>query len=904
VGVAAMATGGPVARRHGLWGDGLVLAAAHLPVVLAVQLANVATLAETGGGPGPAWLVLLQLENLLAGALLVLATRLAGARTGGRLTLLGLLALLDLVVLADQLGYPLFFDHLKCSYAEEGLAGIGALADSVTALLHARQLPGLFLALAGLGFAGWWLLAPAPRAARAALERALCRFGRRPGPWVGLAGYAALAAWAAAAQGAGGIAHYPPAALASDCLQLNRSAVAAPLRPVSDYRRLRFGRLDAPPPIPGRPWRTASGRRPNVVLVVLESIGALQLLRDGRPRPELAPFLAALAEHAIVYDSLYVPYPATVLTNVAISTGGPTLGWGKVSELRRRYLAPTLVGELARAGYRTALYSSADLEFGNLGAFLRGLGYDELFDFGASPRGFQATRKANSWGGEDGDVLRLAALWAERQAAAGRPFYLRVQTNIAHHPYTTPAGYRTELVDPDPDKKRYLDSVRYLDSLLESFWQRLERAGIAENTVLVLTGDHGEAFGEWHRGNRLHRNHLYEENVRSFLMVVSRRHLARAVRIRTPVAAGDIAPTVLGLVGVPVPREMPGQDLGSGRYRPRMVFFHKNNHPETWGLRDGRWKYIATFSGEQVELYDLRTDPTEQRNLAAERPAQVAAYRDLAATWYLARNDEFMARIEGGQRQPRYASRPRDLATRGPKSLAVGYLDERRGGTFRVAARLNPREPVYAWTSWVSYREPTAVTYRWTAPDGSVHEQRARIGPDDVTTRVALDLPGPLAEGRWRLELVREGEAPLAADFEVSAAEPLHAAGRVPVRPEDIRPVAVAARGRERRVLAAGEPLPAEARLDLEIDWVAAPRPRMLELRWVSPRGGIFRYRARVPAGAAGTTVHHNGPYPMAPGVWWLTLWHDGVEIGSKLVRVAAPRGVALAAAGAPGRAE
>jgi len=328
-----------------------------------------------------------------------------------------------------------------------------------------------------------------------------------------------------------------------------------------------------------------------------------------------------------------------------------------------------------------------------------------------------------------------------------------------------------------------------------------------------------------------------------------------------------------------------------------MVFVHKNNHPESWALRDGRWKFIATFSGDRFELYDLAADPTEQHNLAPRHPRWIADYQDTAATWYVARNDQFTRRLQGRTRIGARELLASDMATRGPKVLAVGHRrDDGRQG-FVEARRFNPREPITVWTKWVSYRRRTAVEYRWTAPDGATHGQVERVGPDDVITEVAMRVPGPLAAGQWGLELLRDGKRLLATGFEVAAAEPLHDAAHVPIAAEQIRPLAVE-RG-EQRELARGESLAAGARLDIAMAVAPAARDRLLTLRWRSPGGREFSYQARVAAGAAGLVVHHGGPYPMEPGTWWLRVMSAGAQVGSKLVRVAVPRPAPAARAAA-----
>jgi len=164
------------------------------------------------------------------------------------------------------------------------------------------------------------------------------------------------------------------------------------------------------------------------------------------------------------------------------------------------------------------------------------------------------------------------------------------------------------------------------------------------NTIVAVTGDHGEAFGETHARNRLHRDYIYEENVREFLILFDGRNpLAEPVTSHRVAGNGSILPTLTELAGAGAP----GRSLLTPAFSIQPVFFPNRAIPEKWGVRDGRWKYIGQIRSESSpELFDLAADPAEQTNVAASHPEQVARYRQLCQDWTLQTNADYITRLK------------------------------------------------------------------------------------------------------------------------------------------------------------------------------------------------------------------------------------------------------------------
>jgi len=167
----------------------------------------------------------------------------------------------------------------------------------------------------------------------------------------------------------------------------------------------------------------------------------------------------------------------------------------------------------------------------------------------------------------------------------------------------------------------YLAVISYVDDLIGQVVAALDRAGLAENTVIVLWGDNG-----FHLGEKLHWRKfvLWEEATRVPLIVVPPGGSA-AQRIYDPVSLIDLFPTITGLAGVPSHAPDAAsllplmEDAASARTAPAIMTWGRGNH----SVRSDFWRYTRYHDGGE-ELYDLRADPHEWSNLASN-----AAFREI-----------------------------------------------------------------------------------------------------------------------------------------------------------------------------------------------------------------------------------------------------------------------------------
>ena len=361
----------------------------------------------------------------------------------------------------------------------------------------------------------------------------------------------------------------------------------------------------------------AAGR--NVVLVSLESTGA-QYLRLYGGAHDLTPNLDRLAGSAVVFDHAYAVYPESIkgLFSLLCSTAP---AFDTAPEIYERAPCRSIASVLGQAGYRTALFHSGRFGYLGMESIIRGRGFDTLRDAGDI-----GGNRESSFGVDEPATVASMLSWVDALPRDQR-FFLAYMPIAGHHPYETP--------EPGPfpshdEIGRYRNALHYGDQSLGALIEGIRARGLEHDTAWVILGDHGEALGQ-HEGNYGHTFFLYEENVRVPFLVAVPGAIDRQRRSGTTVSVVDAAPTILELLGEPVPPEHQGHSALGGR--PRMALFFTDYSLGLVGLRDGRWKFVHELGSRRSKLFDLADDPGETRDLSPVHATRAATYERMLRGW-------------------------------------------------------------------------------------------------------------------------------------------------------------------------------------------------------------------------------------------------------------------------------
>jgi len=363
-------------------------------------------------------------------------------------------------------------------------------------------------------------------------------------------------------------------------------------------------------PTPTDPIAAGALRGANVLLVTIDTLRADHVGAYGSAGT-LTPTIDQFAKEGLHFERAYAHVPLTLPSHTSLLTARyPTRNGVHDDGTFLGGTSPTLAGRLKREGYRTAAFvgsSVLDARFG------LGRGFD-LYDDRMPARGSEpqlAQRNAEQ-------VLEPAYKWIVG-LGSGRPWFAWVHLYDPHEPYAPPEPFRTRYAS-----EPYDGEIAYTDAALGTFVTQLRRANALTNTLVVIASDHGESLGE--HGERAHGLFAYDATLRVPLVIWAPPRLRPGVFGET-MRLVDVGPTMLDLLGVPPLAGVDGRSVrpfvsGEQPFDNAASYFeapHANpalrSSPLTGLVRD-RVKLIEL---PIPELYDLASDPGEQRNLYAQQ---------------------------------------------------------------------------------------------------------------------------------------------------------------------------------------------------------------------------------------------------------------------------------------------
>ncbi len=391
----------------------------------------------------------------------------------------------------------------------------------------------------------------------------------------------------------------------------------------------------------------------NFLLISIDTLRADHLGCYGYRRPT-SPTIDRLAASGALCEQLLCPAIPTHPSYTTFYTGQHPITHGVVAHggsATPGTDAPVLPELLVRAGYATCAVDNLARSRPWFGR-----GYEFYID--------PSVRRGHPLMVSAEELNHRAIPWLK--AHASEPFFLFLHYWDPHTPYLPPEPYRRLFYEGDACDPRnhsleplwntplgqvwrdtwfkwlggritdaayvsalYDGAIRYLDDELAHLLQALDETGAADDTLVLLFGDHGESLTE--HGIYFDHHGLYDCTLRVPLIVRWPGRIPAGRRLPQLVQHTDLAPTLLAAAGLSVPETMEGRSLlplltgaSSEGHHARLIT-EECTWQAKWGLRDDRYKFILArqpdlYGSPARELYDLRADPGENRNLAGERP--------------------------------------------------------------------------------------------------------------------------------------------------------------------------------------------------------------------------------------------------------------------------------------------
>lgn len=421
------------------------------------------------------------------------------------------------------------------------------------------------------------------------------------------------------------------------------------------------------------PSEPPADRAEHVVIVSIDTLRADVLgTYGGRAK---TPRIDAVAGDAVVFETHITAAPTTLASHTSLFTGTHPHTHGIP---RNDYIVPEehlmLPEAFAEAGFQTAAFLGA-VPIGSHSEFTQGFEHiDEHFDRHRKQGEVEQTQR-------DAPAVTDAVLaWLDAGRDADRPMFLFVHYFDVHAPYVAPPKYRA-LYDLDKArayqgtmghlkkvrawlarglpkgkteaavlKELYLSGVSWVDFELGRMLDGLDAAGLLDDTLLIITSDHGETFDS-HEETFDHGYSVYDETVRTPLILRFPKGEHAGERVSRAVSNVDIVPTLLEVFGLSWSSDIEGRSLipviegDPDKGGPRPVFSEatKSKVQASEGWTNGPMdKAVRTDSAKLIvrpalddaqEVYDLSADPGEVTNLAGRDDAREAELRSELDAW-------------------------------------------------------------------------------------------------------------------------------------------------------------------------------------------------------------------------------------------------------------------------------
>jgi arylsulfatase A-like enzyme len=395
----------------------------------------------------------------------------------------------------------------------------------------------------------------------------------------------------------------------------------------------------------------------NVIILIVESLRADQLRVYGANR-DVMPAVDELSLGAQVFLNAYTQSSHTnYATIVPLSSHYPLRSATSYTYPERLTYPRVLIYDVLKPlGYHTAIFSSSNEYWGGMINYLHTENLDRFFHAAnfkgptyimQDDAGFAAWVKETKHAGSVDDRLTVdeAINWID--SLHGRPFFVSMNFQNSHLPYPIPRDFPRRFGPAKLDftirfgrfpkdkahlvKDVYADSLAYVDAQIGRLFQYLKDRGLWENTLIVLTSDHGQAFYE--HGFASHASAIYNEVMR--VPVVIRAPQMKPSLDSRPIQHVDIAPSVLALLGLPPHPSFQGINLFDSQSNPKRSIYMVAQTPDAYqyGIIRSGFKLVYDERQREYLLYDLASDPGENSDIAGSRPALAKELAQRLHTW-------------------------------------------------------------------------------------------------------------------------------------------------------------------------------------------------------------------------------------------------------------------------------
>jgi len=362
---------------------------------------------------------------------------------------------------------------------------------------------------------------------------------------------------------------------------------------------------------PQKVLAVSQNKKWNVVFIILESTG-IDYVFDRSLNNEIPmPFLKKISEKSLYMSNHYATTNSSPRALFSIFSGL----YGQVGRnflsIKRNNRIPSIKTFLD-SGYDSFFVSPFDSGYFFPGPFLYNSSLTEIYGNETLP-----VTKDTKYVENGRDENEAADFFLARMKKSKGPFLGVYYSYAPHYPYNEYGEKYHVVKNPTKKKHRYYNNLRLLDTVIEKIFAQLKSDGKLDDTIVVLVGDHSEAFAQ-HPNNYVHTKYTYNENLRVPMMIYQP-NLFKARKISMPTSHIDILPTLLDALRIPYNEKLvQGESLFQKEFRRKYVYASGKDNTDINVSKDNI-KLMVSYEDDSCKAFDLKLDPGERNNLGCHR---------------------------------------------------------------------------------------------------------------------------------------------------------------------------------------------------------------------------------------------------------------------------------------------
>ncbi len=350
----------------------------------------------------------------------------------------------------------------------------------------------------------------------------------------------------------------------------------------------------------------------NIVILIMESVGTRYMFDTTHGNPMPMPFLHRIAKESWHLKRHYTASNISTKAIFSLLSGLYDFFSRETFGIRPEARVPSIYNFLPE-NYDSFLVTPSSISWYFPTAFVKNGGLPEVHSY--ENLNFKIKEEFHSLGRYIArDEIQTMDFFIQRLNRAKEPFLGMYISFTAHLPYFD-YGPQYRIVEDDGRAiSRYYNNLNLLDHMIKRLYDNLKNQGLSERTLLVIVGDHGQAFGQHHPDNYMHHRYSYNENLET-PAIIHQPTLFKPKAFELPTSHVDILPTLLDAMRIPyTPDLFDGESLFQNRLRRKYLFFY--GHEECISSLDANLiKVQYSLKKNRCWAFDLKLDPDEKNPL-------------------------------------------------------------------------------------------------------------------------------------------------------------------------------------------------------------------------------------------------------------------------------------------------